>query len=64
MFENFKDLCIQNYKLDPAWYYTCPGLAFDAALKITDVKLELLSNYDMILMIKRRIRGGVCTISH
>ncbi|XP_065681443.1 uncharacterized protein LOC136095123 [Hydra vulgaris] len=48
VFENFRDVCMKNYKLDPAWYYTSPGLAWDAALKITKIKIELLSDYDMI----------------
>ncbi|XP_065641176.1 uncharacterized protein LOC136073505 [Hydra vulgaris] len=48
----------------PAWYYTSPGLAWDAALKETKVQLELLSDYDMILMIKQGIRGGISTISN
>ncbi|XP_065652769.1 uncharacterized protein LOC136080089 [Hydra vulgaris] len=52
VFEYFRDVCMKIYKLDPAWYYTSPGLAWDAALKKTKVKLELLSDYDMILMIK------------
>ncbi|XP_065664717.1 uncharacterized protein LOC136086350 [Hydra vulgaris] len=62
VFENFRDVCMKNYKLDPAWYYTSPGLAWDAALKKTIVKLELLSDYDMILMIKKGIRGGISMI--
>ena len=41
VFENFRNICIKNYKLDPAHYYTAPGLAWDAALKVTYVKLEL-----------------------
>ncbi|XP_065667722.1 uncharacterized protein LOC136088013 [Hydra vulgaris] len=64
VFENLKDVCMKNYKLDPAWYYTSPGLAWDAALKKTKVKLELLSDYDMILMIKKGIRGGISLISN
>lgn len=63
VFENFRDLCIKHYGLDPAWYYTSPGLAWDAALKITKVTLELLTDPDMLLMIKRGIRGGVSMIS-
>ncbi|XP_065639659.1 uncharacterized protein LOC136072381 [Hydra vulgaris] len=62
VFENFRDVCFNNYKLDPAWYYTAPGLTWDAALKITKVKLELLSNYDMILVIKQGIRGGISMV--
>ena len=64
VFENFRDVCMANYKLDPAWYYTASGLASDAALKLTKVELELLSDYDMLLMIKHGIRGGVSTISN
>ena len=55
---------MNNDKLDPAWYYTSPGLAWDAALKYTSTDLELLSDYDMILMIKHGIRGGISTISN
>lgn len=64
VFENFRDVCMKNYRLDPAWYFTSPGLAWDAALKLTKVKLELLSDYDMILMIKHGIRGGISMISN
>ena len=53
VFENFRDICIKNYKLDPAHYYTAPGLAWDAPLKVTKVKLELLLDMDMLLMVKR-----------
>ena len=49
MFENLRD--IDNYGLDPAWYFTSPGLAWDAALTTLGVELELLSDYDMLLMI-------------
>ena len=63
VFENFRDVCLKNYKLDPAWYYTSPCLAWDAMLKITNVKLELLSDYDMLLMIEKGTRGGISTIS-
>ena len=63
-FENFRNICIKNYKLDPAHYYTAPGLAWDAALKVTEVKLELLSDIDMLLMVEKGIRGGVSMISN
>jgi len=62
VFDNFRDMCIKNYGLDPAWYFTSPELAWDAALKTIGVELELLSNYDMLLMIKQGIRGGISTI--
>ena len=64
VFENFRDICIKNYKLDPTHYYTAPGLAWDAALKITEVELELLSDIDMLLMVEKGIRGGVSMISN
>ena len=64
VFENFRDICIKNYNLDPAHYYTVPGLAADTALKVTDVELELLSNMDMLLMVEKGIRGEVLTISN
>ena len=63
VFENFRDVCSKNYGLDPAWYYTAPGLAWDVALKITKMKLELLSDYDLLLMVEQGIRGGVPMIS-
>ena len=63
VFENFRDVCQENYGLDPAWYYTAPGLAWDAALKVTKVELELLADPDMLLMIEKGIRGGLSMIS-
>ena len=64
VFENFRDICIKNYNLDPAHYYTAPGLARDAALKLTEVKLELLSDPDMLLMVEKGIRGGISMINN
>ena len=59
VFENFRDLCMKNYDLDSCWYYTGPGLAWDACLKKTGVKLELLSDSNMLLIIEKGIRGGI-----
>ena len=39
VFENFREICITNYNLDPAHYYTAPDPAWDAALKVTNVEL-------------------------
>ena len=64
IFENFRNICINHYGLDPAWYFSAPRLAWDAALKITKVHLELLSDADMLLMIESGIRGGISIISH
>ena len=63
VFEEFRDLCLQHYDLDPAWYYTAPGLAWDACLKLTKVELELLHDQDMLLMIEKGTFGGVSMIS-
>ena len=64
VFENFRNICTNDYGLDPAWYFSAPGLAWDATLKITKVRLELLSDPDMLLIIESGIRGGIATISH
>jgi hypothetical protein len=45
------------------WYYTTPGVAWDAALKLTKVELELISDPDMYLFIEKGIRGGISTIT-
>jgi len=64
VFENFRNTCQHFYKLDPAHYYTSPGLAWDAALKMTEIKLELITDIDMYLMVERGIRGGISTITN
>ena len=63
VFENFRSTCLKHYKLDPAHYYTSPGLAWDACLKTTGQKLQLLHDYDMLMMFERGIRGGITHIS-
>ena len=60
VFENFRKACIKNYELDPAHFISLPGLAWQACLKKTNVELELLTDYDMLLMIEEGIRGGIC----
>jgi len=55
---------MKNYYLDPAWYYTAPGLACDASLKLTKVELELLGDIDMLRMVQQGIRGGVAMVSN
>ena len=64
VFENFRDLCLKIYGLDPTHYYTAPGLAWDAMLKMTNINLELLSDVDKLLMIEKGIRGGISIISN
>ncbi|XP_073254267.1 uncharacterized protein [Porites lutea] len=63
VFENFRKTCLKHYKLDPAHYYTSPGLAWDACLKETGQKLQLLHDYDKLMMFERGIHGGISHIS-
>ena len=63
VFENFRKTCLKHYNLDPAHYYTSPGLAWDACLKETGQQLELLHDYDMLMMFERGIRGGMTHIA-
>ena len=64
VFENFRNLCLKIYGLDPVYYYTAPGLAWDACLKMTNINLELLSDPNMLLMFEKGIRGGISIISN
>ena len=61
-FENFRTKCMEFYKLDPAHFYTTPGLSWCSALKMTEVTLELITDIDMYLMVEQGVRGGVSTI--
>ena len=55
----FHDACIQNYHLDPAHFYTSPGLTWQGALKSTNFTLNLFTENNMYLMVERHIRGGL-----
>ena len=63
-FENFRYMCIKEYKLDPAHFISLPGLAWQTCLKKTNIELELLTDYDMLLMVEKGIRGGICHSVH
>ena len=64
VFENFRNTCLKVYELDPAHSLPLPGLAWQACLKKTNIKLELLTDYDMLLMVEEGIRGGICHSIH
>ena len=64
VFENFRDMCLKEYELDPVHFLSLPGLAWQACLKKTNVELELLTDYDMLLMVEEGIRGGICHSIH
>ncbi len=58
----FRRVCKRVYGLDALHYYTAPGLAWDAMLKYTKIKLDLISDPDMYLMVESGIRGGISSI--
>ena len=60
VFENFINMCIKIYKLDPAKYFSAPGLAWKAALNKTKVRLDLLTDINMLLLVEKGIRGRIC----
>ena len=64
IFENFRKTCLQYYKLDPCHYFSSPGLSWDAMLKMTKIKLELITDIDMFQFIEKGLRGGVSYIAN
>ena len=64
LFEKFRNNCIEIYELDPAHFLSAPGLAWQACLKKTKVELELIMDIDMLLMLEKGTRGGICQAIH
>ncbi|XP_011166542.2 uncharacterized protein LOC105200606 [Solenopsis invicta] len=64
VFENFRETCLDSYGLDPAHYYTLPGYTWDAMLKYTGIRFELLTDIDMLLFVERGVRGGLIQCSN
>ena len=64
VYEAFRDTCLRHYKPDPAHFYTSPWLAWKACLKCTGIKLEVLTDPDMLLMFEQGIRGGITQAVH
>ena len=55
VFENFRNKCIEIYELDPAHFLSVPGLARQACLKKTGIKLELLTDVDMLSIAEKKL---------
>ena len=64
VFENFRKMCLNYYKLYAAHYFSAPGLAWDAALKKSGITLELFTDPDMYLFAEKGIRGGISVLSN
>ena len=64
VFESFRQVCLENYGLDPSQFYTAPGLAWKACLKKTGIRLELLLDPDTLKMFEKGIRGGITQSVH
>ena len=64
VFENFKIKCIEIYEFDPDHFLSAPRLAWQAYLKKTETELELVTDIGMLLMVEKRIRGGICPGIH
>ena len=64
MYLKILEICLEIYELDPVYFVSAPGLAWQACLKKTEVKLELITDYDMLLMIGKGIRGRICQATH
>ena len=64
VFNNFRNMCLKEYELDPAHFLSLPRLAWQACLKKTNIELELLTDYNMCLMVEKGIGGGICHSIH
>ena len=64
VYENFGNMCLEKYQLDPVYFVSVPGLAWQTCFKKTGVTLELLTDIDMLLMIEKETRGGICQATY
>ena len=62
--ENFRDKCLSNNKLDPVYYLSAPEFSWHSCLKMTGIKLELLTDNNMLLLFEKGLRGGICNVIH
>ena len=64
VFENFRKQCTEIYELEAAFFLSASRLSWQACLKKTEIRLELLTNIDMLLMVEKGTRGGICHAIH
>ena len=64
VFENLRNECLEIFELDPIYFVSAPGLAWKACLKKPGMELELITDYNMLLMIEEGIWGGICQATH
>ena len=60
VFENFQNTCLNVYELDPAKFLSAPGLAWQVALKRNKVQLDLITDINILLLVEKGIREGIC----
>ncbi|GBC41398.2 uncharacterized protein LOC110455379 [Rhizophagus irregularis DAOM 181602=DAOM 197198] len=63
IFQNFREMALKKYGLDPLWYYSTPGFAWDALFLITGQRLDLITDQDMYMMVEQGLRGGISMVS-
>ena len=64
VFESYRETCLQSYELDPAHYYTAPGMSWDAFLKRSNIEIDLFSEQPMFDFVERGLRGGLSMACH
>ena len=64
VFEKLRNISLKVYELDPAHFLSAPGLAWEACFKKPEIELEFLTDIDMLLMVEKVIRGGICQAIH
>ena len=64
VFANFQNMCLEIYELDPAHFLSTPALAWQAVSGKTKIKLDLLTDTDMLLMVEKGTRGRICLAVH
>ncbi|GET50790.1 hypothetical protein RIR_jg27311.t2 [Rhizophagus irregularis DAOM 181602=DAOM 197198] len=63
IFQNFREMALKKYGLDPLWYYSTPGFAWDALFLMTGQRLDLITDQDMYMMVEQGLRGGISIVS-